>query len=312
MSNLAECRVLTGGQWKRKGHTDITPGGGGGTTQAPYWGACPPSGGGGASAVLSKFGTGSSVRVFFTTSLTARPSVPAGVSIMHLSYRPDMAQVASGALDSQIISLINFCQPGWILTFHHEPDNNGWSATQRQDWKNGTNHLYDLTKSTKPSVLTAPVFTGGLMASYTSNATRDLWCTGIRSDLFGVDCDGVHIRDAAHPNETNYDRIQYTDEMDNAEAYMAHPSNSGFTQITVPEMVTARKNPPDPTGSIRAGWFTSQSQIFVDRGVYAVQCYDFDFGTHNTSTDFNELPNPSPELTVWKNLVLTNPSSPRT
>lgn len=263
--------------------------------------------------MLSKFGTGASVRVFFSSSLTARPTVPAGVSIMHLSYKPNVASVLNGSLDSQLAGLVDFCQPGWILTFYHERDNDsGLTSADIQAWKDVNNYLYDFTKDRKPSVLTAPVYTGGTMANYTSNSVRDTWCTGIRGDLFGVDCDGVHIRDAGHPNETNYDRIQYTDEIANCNAYMSHPSNSGFTQITVAEFITARKNPPDPTGSIRAGWMQDQAAIFEANDCYAVMAYDFNFGTHVTSTDFNEIPNGSPEDTAWTALVATNPATPRT
>lgn len=286
------------------GHGEPPP-----VAQRPYFGACPTNSGGGAAGVVSKYGAGASVRIFFTDgNLTQRATRAAGMSVLHVSYKPDPATVVSGALDADITSLVNSLHAGDILTFHHEPDNNGWDSTQRTAWKNMHNRLYDIKQSVKPSVLVAPVFTGGLMASYTSNATRDLWCTGLRADLFGIDCDGVHIA----KTETSYNRISYADELANCETYMRHASNSGFTGITVGEHVTARVNPPDPSGSMRASWFQAQTQLMIDHNCYAVMAYDFNFGTHNTATDFNQLPTGSPELTVWRSLVASNPSTPRT
>ena len=296
--------------WRGSDGTTIGHGGTPPAAARPYFGSTSTNvGTSGNAAVISKFGTGASIRIFFSTGdLTQRPPIPSGMSVAHISYKPDPATVASGSLDSQITDLINWCQPGWILTFHHEPDNNGWTSSQITDWKNCNNHLYDLAKAVKPSVLTAPVFTGGLMASYTSNSQRDTWCTGLRGDLFGVDCDGVAISST----EANYNRISYADELDNCDTYMRHPTNSGFQQITVPEHVTARVNPPDPDGSLRASWFQAQTQLMIDHNCYAVMCWDYDPSGHNTASNFNHIPAGSPELTVWKGLVANNPSTPRT
>lgn len=276
----------------------------------PYFGAAQTNvGTTGTAAIITKYGVGASIRVFFSTGdLTQRPTIPTGMSVVHISYKPDPATVAAGTLDTQIAALANYCQPGWILTFQHEPDNNGWTSSQITDWKNCNNHLYDVVKATKPSVLTAPVFTGGLLSKYGSNANRDTWCTGLRGDLFGVDCDGPAITNS----EPDYGRIDYLDEMQNATTYMQHPTNSGFTALTVPEHVTARANPPDPDGSMRAAWFAKQCQHFIDFGCYAVMCWDKDPAGRNTSSLFNHLPAGSPELAVWTSLVASNPKTPRT
>lgn len=315
MSQLSGVWVLLEGVWVRKGRMDTPPPPPPPPPSAtkPYYGSCPTSGGGSPQATRNKYGEGTSIRVFMT-SLTERPaSRPNGSSIMWWSYKPTPSALLSGSLDSQLRSVLDDMRPGDVLTFHHERDNDGidGNAAAVQEWKNENNYLYDFTKAYKPSVLTGPVFTGGLMANYTSASRRNLWCTGIKGDIFGVDCDGVHIRDASHPNEMNYNRIQYTDELNNCQAYMAHPSNEGFQKIGVAEFITARKNPPDPTGSIRAGWMSDQCDIFEEFGVYAVCVYDFAFGTHNTANDMNLLPNPSPELTVMQARVATNPATPR-
>lgn len=298
--------------WRGSDGTTVAyPAGPGGTpgVTRPYFGSCPTTSGGGAAAVVSKFGVGSSVRIFFNSGdLTQRPSIPAGVSILHVSYKVTEANILNGSQDANLIDLINWMRPGWILTLNHERDNDGISGSAITDWKNMQNYLYDIKQATKPSVFTAPVFVGGTLASYTSNATRDTWCTGISGDLFGIDCDGVHISST----EANYNRISYEDELDNCETYMRHPTNTGFKAITVGEHMTARVNPPDPTGSIRAAWFQRETQRMVDHGCYAVMAYDFNFGTHNTSTNFNEMPTGSPELTLWRSLVANNPATPRT
>jgi hypothetical protein len=272
----------------------------------PYFGAASNSG---VNLVMSKFGTGSAYRHFFSSGdLTLRATRATGMSILHVSYKPDMATVASGSLDSQIVALVNSLHAGDILTFHHEPDNNGWNSTQIASWKAGHNHLYDIKQSTKPSVYVAPVFVGSMFASYTSNTLRNTWATGLRADFMGWDADGVHITTA----ESNYNRITYLDEIQNCETYMAHPTNSGMNAMTIGEHMTARVNPPDPTGNLRATWFSQQTQLFIDHGAYAVLCWDVNPAGHNTATNFNILPNPSPELTVWKNRVAANPSTPRT
>lgn len=308
MSRLAEARVLVGGAWKRAGRTDV----GGSTAPAvagPFFGATPTNGVSNKSTAttVTKYGHGASCRIYFSTSdLTQRFTRDPNVSVVHVSYKPAMAEVAAGQHDADIKALLDSLHNGDILTFWHEPDNNGWTSGQITDWKNGTNHLYDLTKSYKPGVLIAPVFTGGLMANYTADSQRQTWCTNLRSDLFGIDCDGVAIKST----EANYNRISYADELDNGLAYMSHPSNSGFKALTVPEHVTARVNPPDPDGSLRAAWFTAQTNLMISAGCYAVMCWDFDSSSHNTTTNFNHLPASSPELAVWQNLVTTNPATP--
>lgn len=285
-------------------------------TPRPFFGSTTTNGGASynvgaattTSAVISKYGTGASLRIFFSSSdLTLRPTIPSGMSVCHISYKPDPATVAAGGKDADIINLINWMQPGWILTFHHEPDNNGWTTQQIDDWRNMTNHLWDLKESTKPSVYTGPVFTGGLMANYTTDTKRDIWCKNLRGDMFGVDCDGAAITSS----ETSYDRISYLDEIQNSLRYMNDSSNTGFKQVTVPEFMTARVNPPDPDGSLRAAWFSTNAQHMIDNDIYAAMCWDSNPPNHDSSTNFNQLPSGSPELSVWQSLVASNPTTPR-
>lgn len=309
-TRLAEARVLVGGVWKRRGHTDS--GGTPATSNRPYYGGASIAGDSPTNStnIVSKFGAGTAARLFFSSSdITLRPIIGVGTSIVHVSWKPDMSQVASGLLDAQIDAIAHdtLFRDGDILTFHHEPDNNGWTSAQITDWKNGHNRLYDRVKAIKPGLLVAPVFTGAMFANYTSNSKRDTWCTNLRADLMGWDADGVAISNT----EPNYNRISYQDETDNALAYMAHPTNSGMTAMTVGEHMTARVNPPDPDGSMRAAWFSAQHTIFESAGAYAILCWDHNMAGHNTATNFNELPNPSPELTEWKNKIALNPTTPR-
>ncbi|QQS17882.1 hypothetical protein IPL68_04440 [Candidatus Saccharibacteria bacterium] len=181
-----------------------------------YYGACPTNPGGdslaAATTVLTKWGTRVSVRQFTGATLTP-PNHPAGASVVHTTYKPSVAAVLNGSLDADITTLVLGTPDGDIIEFWHEPDNDGLTGQGITDMIDCKNYLYDMKQTLKPGVRVAATMTGGFFASYTSQATRDLW-DGLRGDLVGVDCDGVH--DATGPT---YD-MTYADELTNVLAFM--------------------------------------------------------------------------------------------
>lgn len=266
-----------------------------------YFGASVANPGGSSSAaaqtVITKWGTGSAVRQFFGSDITIGPYHPSGATVVHSSYKPDVASVNSGALDAQITALIQRTPPGDIIEFYHEPDNDGLDATGIANMIAAKNRLYDLKQQVKPSVKVAATMTGGFFANYTAESKRSPWY-GLRGDLVGLDADGVH--DTTGPT---YD-ISYSDEIAGVKTFMGR--NTSWKGWTVPEHGTSRQ-PWDSNGSARASWFSSQIQLFINNGAYAVMLYDYNTSSHNTSTDYNQIYAGTLEYTVWKNAVDGSP-----
>lgn len=281
---------------------------GGGTTAPPplpahstYIGACPANPGGqslsAATTVISKWGSGSAIRQFFSSDLTRGPNHPVGASVVHSSYKPSVSAVNSGSLDNQIKALIQRTPAGDIIEFYHEPDNDGLNPSGITAMIAAKNRLYDLKQQVKPSVKVAATMTGGFFANYSSESKRAPWY-GLRGDLIGLDADGVY--DTSGPT---YD-ISYTDEIAGVKAFMTH--SSSWKGWTVPEFGTARQ-PWDMTGSARASWLSQQMKLFVDGGAYAVMLFDYNTSGHDTSTNYNQIKTGTPEFTVWKNAIAGNP-----
>lgn len=270
-----------------------------------FFGACPENPGGeslaDATRVVTKWGPRASIRQFHGNSFVSRH--PAGCSVVHSSYRPSSdAAVNSGSYDTIFEALIASTPDGDILECDHESDNDGLSAAARTERIRAKNRLYEIKQVVKPGVLVAHTHTGGMWASYGSDATRDAWMLTAKGDLIGVDCDGVH--DTSGPTVG----ISYTDEVANAKRYLAKSAvrGNGFIGWLVPENGTSRQ--PWDNGSARADWFEEQCAMFADEGAYAVMAYDFNTSAHNLANNYNRVLPGTPEYTIWRNLVASNPS----
>jgi hypothetical protein len=247
--------------------------------------------------VITKWGSGTAIRQFFGSDITKGPNHPSGATVVHSSYKPDVASVNNGSLDAQITALIQRTQAGDIIEFYHEPDNDGLDATGIANMIAAKNRLYDLKQQVKPSVNVAATMTGGFFASYTSESTRVPWYS-LRGDLVGLDADGVH--DTTGPT---YD-MTYADEIAGAKTFMTR--NTTWKGWTVPEHGTSRQ-PWDTTGNARANWFSAQIKLFIDNGAYAVMLYDYNTSAHNTSTNYNQVYAGTPEFTVWTGAIAGSP-----
>lgn len=259
---------------------------------AVQFGACPNAGGTSAAAaqsVVTKFGTKASIRIFHGSAdpLTWTP-VPAG-SVAQQSFKP-----ATTITDAQIDSLLNAAR-GNLITFWHEPDNDGLTATARAARIALMNRLYDRNVALGRPATVVPTFTGGFFASYGTQANRDLWAD-VKGDLVGLDADGVQDTNGG----PTYD-LTYQDEVDNVLKWItANPEYKGWT---VPEFNTSRAS-WDTTGNIRRDWAKDQvDNVFMKAAIKPTAVMWFDY---NASTTSEAMPNPSPELTYWKSLVVNN------
>jgi hypothetical protein len=282
-----------------------------------YFGACPDHLHSGANttaaqAVLTKYGTNASVRLFHGPGAFAQlPVHPAGASVVHTSWKIGSltSSVLSGAQDAALTAWINAARNGDIIEIAHESDveRNGdakanpphiWTAQEILTRIKVKNYLYDLKQKIKPGVLVAHTTAAYLFGNQRTDAQRDEWFATARGDLIGIDCDGAH--DTTGPTYG----IDYGPAVANAKRYVTKYKANGFKGYTVPEFGTSRQ-PWDPSGNVRSDWFAAQSAKMT--GAYLINVYDFNSGTHTTATNFNYLPNPSPELTTMRNLVRTNP-----
>lgn len=264
------------------------------------FGACVTNGGT-LAGVGQKYGGTPPVRHFATTTV-AWAATPANTSV-HRSFKP-----AYTIADSTIDAMLKAAEADAVknnvihlVTFHHESDNDGLSGTALTDRIKQINRPYERKQALGlKHVYVVPVFTGGLFASYTAQAKRDLW-NGVKGDLLGVDMDGVHTADTASDYATNYD-----DETANALKFVAANKANGFIGWTVPEFGTSRRS-FDSSGAKRAAWFTKWGKHFADNGAVQVLAYDYDTGSHNgATTDYNQLRVGTPEHNAWKALVATN------
>lgn len=308
---------LEGGYWQRRGALSVKPAqpaAGPVLTPRthPFYGACPTNGNGNgatsaaATSVLTKWGTGASIRQFFgTLGLTVGPFHPAGASVVHSDWKPPDADVNSGALDQQLIDMINRTPDGDIIELWHESDAGGvnglnGNAAGRAARIAAKNRLYDLKQQTKPGVLVAHTFTGGLFANWSTDATRRLW-DDCRGDLLGIDLDGVFDYTGPAYEKTDWIAAQA---VANAKAFIARNAANGWKGWTVPEFGTAKAD-WDTDGTVFKQWLTDQAAALD--GAYAVMYYDYNaLAANNTATQHEAIYSSDPAFPVWKSLVASN------
>lgn len=258
-----------------------------------WYGACPENPGGtsaaAAATVVTKLGTPVAIRQFMGASLSW-PAVPDGC-LMHRSYKP-----STSVTDAAIDGLLTAAE-GHLVTFWHEPDNDELTPTARAARIALMNRLYDRNMALGSPCIIVPTFTGGLFANYTDDSERDLWFgpSGVKGDLIGIDCDGVH--DATAPIG-----FTYVDEIDKVLELIAENEDQGFWGWTIPEFGTGR--PADDTdGTARATWMADQVEdVFMTAAIepYAVLWYDYDVGVDVRLYDS------TPELDLWLDYVALN------
>lgn len=252
---------------------------------ATRYGACPAAGGSGlaaAQAVIDKWGPGAAIRQFFPGGFTANPNHPDGASLVHTSYKPDLAAVNAGTLDAAITALAKATPAGDILEIWHEADLKVRKGTlDKTAVVAAKNRFYDLVKAANPHVLVATTYTGWLFEPKSGLDPQD-W-SGVRADLLGVDLDGISV--TAPP---------YPDWSDEIPAVKTCADQWGYAGWCVPELGAPRAGTGDTDGAIRAAWATACAKA-CDGALYVA------WFEYPTSPNY-ELTTTA-EIAAWKTLI---------
>lgn len=191
-----------------------------------------------------------------------------------------------------------------IVTFRHEPDNDGMTAAQIAQWKADSNRLYDRNVALGRPCLIAPTFTGNFWSNHTTDAQRDVWLSGLKGDLFGDDQDGVHDNQTAKPADLVYrvgsSEMTNADEIANLQRALVKYAANGWTGFCVPEFGTSRAA-WDTTGEGRAKWMRDNAARFVAAGAVSIHWYD-----HAAAGKSDVLDAGTPEYAVLRTLVAGN------
>jgi hypothetical protein len=116
--------------------------------------------------------------------------------LLHRSYKP-----LTTVTNTQIDELLLKARGHWI-TFWHESDNDGLSASARADRIALMNRLYDRNVALGRPVTVVPTFTGWMFSDQTTDAYRKDFWRGVKGDLVGVDYDGIHNSGTDYDDET--------------------------------------------------------------------------------------------------------------
>jgi len=241
-------------------------------TPATIWGASSIAPGGSGTAavqrVLDRWGSDIAVRLFVSGGFST-PDIPDGVKLLHISWKPDHADLVAGKLDDQIAAVV-----AWALALiargirvfvevWHEPD----VKTRKS---NGTRDLYAASKAyfhqkvkaLDPAVLTANTLSGW---TFTASSGIDPEPWALDADYLGVDLDGLNSTKAYPDYQTVADRV----------AQFA--ADHGYAGWCVPELGEPRLA-SDPDGTQRAAWLSGLvDRIESDGAIYAA-LYEFTSG----------------------------------
>lgn len=261
------------------------------------WGACSANpGGSGLTAlqrILSKWATLLDKlvagRLFVSDGFTSLPTIPDGFSVLHISWKPSVADLIAGRLDADIIAMVNWAtnlintKHIWIVVEAiHEPDVKFRKGTDTiANYVGAKNKFYDVVKSVNADLDVASTLSG-----WTFNGSIDTepWAY-IKADILGVDLDGI-------ASTTAY--FDYTAAM----ARIAKFADTYGYRIAIPEFGEPRLA-NDTNGSARATWIKTQTDMLKKYSPEYVMFYDYD------TTNPYQLTT-SLEIAAWKALIAEN------
>ncbi|MGB3763172.1 MAG: hypothetical protein WA966_08115, partial [Ornithinimicrobium sp.] len=258
-------------------------------------GACPQVGSP-MSSVVSKYGTGASVRLFVPGGFKTVPR-PVGASRVHVSWKPS---IGGAITDTQLISAFSDLQDGDMVEVWHESDvkyRKGADLTGMLAMKNKFNdRVVALREAGRiPNLLTVNTWAGWSVDATSSVNPSNLHA---RADLLGIDMDGIPTQNNFYP----YAERQLGDKF--VSAYRA----GGYTGWTVPEF-SMPAVAVDPTHEKRIAWFQAQvaklRQGVPAAGVPAprmIAWFDDDWA----STAENDMLHSANEIAAWSELVAGN------
>lgn len=261
------------------------------TSRKTLFGACPSNPGGqslaAAQSVVDKWGGRPAIRQF--RSSIDVPNIPKDASITHNSYKPVVADVVSGKLDSQIKALAEATPEGHMIEIWHESDSKvrGGSLVFNQIVA-AKNRFYDVVKATNPKALVVNTVTGWL---FEPKAKLDFeqWSV-VRADVLGVDLDGI----------ISWPYPDFTDEIPKA-ADAAR--RWGYKGWCVPEFGMDIDATRDADGVVRTEWIKKYSKLCIDAGALYVAWFDWAMSAERTPGYILHTPT---EVAAWKELVHGN------
>lgn len=224
--------------------------------------------------VIGKWGQGVAIRQFFT-GLGQIASRNPDAGIVHCSWKPaSVSAITPTAVAAAVANL----RPGDCVEVWHESDKKVRDGVYTFDEAlRRKNRFYDVIQEVRPDLLVVNTLTGW-EAEPGNTSTRgniDKWA-GVKADLLGLDCDGIH--GFPYPN--------YTSEIDTAVEFLEDfPAYKGWC---VPEFGTSRSS-QDPTGSARADWATNYANKFLAAGAHYVCLYEYESTTGNAFTTTAEI-----------------------
>lgn len=259
------------------------------------WGSCPVAGGtslAAAQTVVTKWGSGVSVRQFFIDFVDG-PQFPTGAPLVHDSFKPDIASLNAGTLDSTITAWaagitipqgVTLCVEIW-----HELDNKvrGGSIVLA-DGIAAKNRFYDLVKAANPAIKVVSTYTGWLYEP--SSGLDPSIYTPIKCDWLGADLDGIHPTNGNYPS--------FTSEISGMDYCVSQTANC--TGWCVPEFGSPRDTTYDVDGTGRAAWMTNYGPLLSGAAQY-VCCFEYPTGgaQYELTT--------TAEINSWAALCATNP-----
>jgi hypothetical protein len=218
------------------------------------FGACPTEGTS-PSSVVSKYGSGASIRRFVPGDL-GTVARPAGVSKMHVSWKPD---IGSTLYDAELVSSFANLEDGDLVEVWHESDVKYRKGGDLAGMLAMKNQLHDRVVALRdagriPKVLTVNSWAGWSVDSTSSVNPANLHA---RADILGIDMDGIPEADSFYPYAARQMGTKFI------EAYRA----GGYKGWTVPEF-TMPSVDVDPTSTKRIAWFQAETAT-ISQGVPA-------------------------------------------
>lgn len=259
------------------------------------YGACPLNTPAGAVSVLSKYGVGASVRLFFSGGFGS-VTRPSNVSKMHVSWKPAIGSTIS---DSQVITACGNLRDGDLVEVWHESDvkyRKGQNLAGMLALKNAFHDTVALLRSAGriPQVLTVNTWAGWSVDSTSSVNPANLHC---RADLLGIDMDGL-------PANENFYQFA-TRQM--GSKFVAAYKAGGYKGWTIGEFCMPSV-PSDPAGTRRTTWFRSEvdkiSKGVPTAGIPAPHMIAW-FDTAGIIGNTEKLLTTT-EISAWKALVAQN------
>ena len=258
------------------------------------FGACPTVGSP-ASSVISKYGSGASVRMFVPGGFST-VTRPAGASRMHVSWKPTLGSTIT---DSQLIAAFANLRDGDLVEVWHESDVKYRKGDDLAPMLAMKNEFHDRVVALRdagriPHVLTVNTWAGWSVDSTSSVDTSELHA---RADVLGLDMDGIPASDSFYPFAARQMGAKFV------AAYKA----GGYVGWTVPEFAMPAVA-SDPTNEKRIAWIQSEvariSEGVPASGIPAplmIAWFDTD-GTTILDTGLST----SNEIAVWSAAVATN------